>query len=159
MTTELNSFDLSHRRIMSAQAFVDEVVARLERAGIYDAKLLKANYSAESFGNSEAIFSVGSLVLRVVRDRGQEFLELATSAAPEQFYQFGDVEIAMRWKTIGDVLGEREPEGFDSTFGRLREHIGELTQAFVGPQERLTRARIEKVTKERAEEFLRRIRG
>lgn len=89
---------------MSAQELVDNVVGRLNDAGIEDVQLVRASYDAESFGNAEAVFRTRPLLLRFFRDRGQEFLELATNAAPEQFYQFGDVEIAMSWKTIDEAL-------------------------------------------------------
>jgi hypothetical protein len=62
------------------------------------------------FGDAEAVFRVGTLLLRLVRDRGQEFMDLATIAAPDKFYQFDDVEIAMGWKTIDEVLAKRELE-------------------------------------------------
>jgi hypothetical protein len=123
---------------VSGQAFVAYVIGRLTEAGIQDAELVRANYDAKSFGNAEAVFRLQPLIPRFIRDRGQEFLELATRGAPEQFHQFGDVEIAMGWKTIEEVIGKRELEGLDRLLGRLHEHRTELHEAFSGDRERLT---------------------
>jgi hypothetical protein len=144
---------------MSAEEFVDYLVGRLKDAGIDDAELVRANYDSKSFGNAEAVFRARPLVLRFLRDRGEEFLELATNAAPEQFYQFGDVEIAMRWKTVDEILARRELEGLDRILDRLRQHRAELNDAFSGDRERLTRARLEQAMQKRGDAFMDRLRG
>jgi hypothetical protein len=86
-------------------------------------------------------------------------LELATTATPEQFHQFGDVEIAMGWKTIDEVLAKRELEGLGSVLARLQEHRAELNEAFSDDRERFTRARIERAARERGQAFVDRLRG
>lgn len=76
----------------------DSVLARLREAGIEAAELVRTSPDSASFGDAETVFRVARQLLRFVRDRGQEFMDLGANAAPEQFYQFDDVEIAMGWR-------------------------------------------------------------
>ena len=70
---------------MSTQSFIDYLVSKLKEAGVEDTELIRANFDPENFGNAEALFHTQSLDLRFRRDRGQEFLELATTAARSSF--------------------------------------------------------------------------
>jgi hypothetical protein len=111
------------------------------------------------FGDAEAVFRVGTLLLRLVRDRGQEFMDLATSATPDKFHQFDDVVIAMGWKTIDEVLAKREPEPLSQTLARLSQHFAELAEAFSGEGERFTLARVERAARDRGDAFMGRLQG
>jgi hypothetical protein len=82
----------------------------LREAGFADSELVRAAAEGKSFGDAEVVCRVGTLLLRIVRDRSQEFVDIATNVRPEKFHQFNDVEIAMGWRTIDDVLAKREPE-------------------------------------------------
>ena len=79
---------------------------RLATANLKDVEEVSFSPEQASFGNSEAVFRIGSVLLRLIRDRGQEFLDLASSVEPTVFHQFDDVEIAMGWKSINDVLAK-----------------------------------------------------
>lgn len=146
------------KRETQISSLAESVAGRLRAAGIH-ADLVSSSPAAASFGNAEATFRVGSLLLRFVRDRGQEFMDLASSAMPSRFFQFGDVEIAMGWKTIDEVLAKQEPEGLDVVLARLGRYIAELNDVFSGTQERLTRARVERAAVERGQAFVDRLRG
>lgn len=142
---------------MTAQSFIDYLVNLLSKTGIDGAESIRAISDAKNFGDAEAIFRVGPLVLRFLRDRSQEFLELATNVAPDKFYQFGDVEIAMGWKTIDEVLAKRELEPLSSVLARLHEHRAEMSEALSSDRESLTRARIERAAQERGKAFVERL--
>jgi hypothetical protein len=84
---------------------------------------------------------------------------LGSVASPTIFHQFDDVEIAMGWKTIDQVLAKREPEELISVLKTVRANLATLESAFSGDQERMTRARVERAARERGEEFASRLRG
>jgi hypothetical protein len=134
--------------------FAESVAARLNAAGLGQAELVSAVQDDASFGNAEVIFRAGSLRLRFVRDRGQEFLEMASDAAPTRFFQFDDVELALGRKTIREILAAHEPERLEVMLARLAKDVAELNDAFSGDRERLTRARVEQAARARGEAFM-----
>jgi hypothetical protein len=133
------------------------VLARLREAGIEAAELVRASPDGASFGDAEAVFRVARLLLRFVRERGQEFMDLGANASPEQFHQFDDVEIAMCWKTIDQVLAKREPENLSQVLARVSRHLKELDEAFSPERERFTRARVERAARDRGGAFVSRL--
>jgi hypothetical protein len=137
----------------------DSVLVQLTEAGIIAPELVRASSESEGFGDAEAVFRVGRLLLRVVRQRGQEFMDIGTSARSDQFHQFDDVEIAMGWKTIDELLAKREPEDLSQVLERVSQHLKELDEAFSGERERFTQARVEGAARDRGEAFMSRLRG
>jgi hypothetical protein len=148
---------------MKLQGEVQQLVTtwtdRLRAAGLQSPELLSATYDAAHFGNAEATFRIGSMLVRIVRDRGQELLNVASSLAPAQFHPIEDVEIALGWKTIDDVLARQEPEQLDVAISRLAQRFDQLAEGLSGERERLTRARIERATRDRRQAFIDRLRG
>jgi hypothetical protein len=142
-----------------AQQIVNGWADRLRTSGLQSPEVLSSTYDAAHFGNAEAIFRIGSLLIRIVRDRGQELLSVAASQTPEQFYPIEDVDIAMGWKTIDEVIARDEPEKLDLVATRLAQHFDQLAAGLTGERERFTRARIEKATKGRREAFMNRLRS
>lgn len=142
-----------------AQKLVTSWTDRLQTAGLQRPELLSATYDAAHFGDAEATFRVGSMLVRIVRDRGQELLKVASGQTPAQFHPIEDVEIAMGWKTIDDVLERQEPEQLVVAISRLAQHFDQLADGLSGERERLTRARIEKATRGRRQAFIDRLRG
>lgn len=137
--------------------FVKSVQDALDAAGLKAVEFSRAPES-EHFGDTEAVFRVGSLLLRFVRDRLQAFVDLGSTTSPTTFHQFDDVEIAMGWKTIDQVLAKREPEELSSILQRVHANFAALENAFSADQERLTRARVERAARERGREFESRLR-
>jgi hypothetical protein len=137
---------------------VQDAVNRLRTAGFRDFELVREIYDEKHFGNAEAVFRVGRLFVRFWRDRGQDFLDLS-SAPDETFYLFDDVDIAMGWKSVDDVLGKLEPEDTASVLHRFFQKFAQLEHAFSGHQSHLTRALVEKAAKERGDAFVARLRG
>jgi hypothetical protein len=90
----------------------------------------------------------------------QEFLDLAFGEQPTQYYQSGDVEIAMGWTTVDEVLRPRlGPEPLIDVLTRLRQRLGELAFAVSTEREKDTRAKVEAASKARGAEFMRRLQG
>lgn len=127
-------------------------VRLVAEAGIKDAELL-SSVGGTGFDDGYILFRVGSLLVRITRDRGQLFLDLGSVHSPEHFHQFDDVEIAMGWRSIASVLAKTEPEALKPVLTRLREHREELETRMSEAQERLTRARIERAAHDRGEAF------
>jgi hypothetical protein len=144
---------------MVTPVFIRRLQDAFAAAGLNDTEEISRANESEHFGDTEAIFRVGSLLLRFVRDRLETLVDLGSVASPTIFHQFDDVEIAMGWKTIDQVLAKREPEELISVLKTVRANLATLESAFSGDQERMTRARVERAARERGEEFASRLRG
>lgn len=140
-------------------AFAKRIEDCLKAVGLQHAELTSSTPDSSNFGNADASCRLGPLILRFIRDRGQEFLDIASSARTDQFFPFDDIDIAMGWKTVEEVVSRREPESLEGVLARLSKHAQELTDAFSGERERLTRARIERATRDRGRAFVDRLRG
>jgi hypothetical protein len=140
-------------------SFADNIASRLADVGLAGATLVSSSPSAQSFGDGEAVFRLDGLLLRFVRDRRQAFVDIASSAAPTEFHQYDDIEIAMGWKTIDQVLAKRVPEDLGLVLERLRTNLDVLGNAFSSDRERFTRARVERAARERGRAFADRLRG
>jgi hypothetical protein len=146
-------------KVTTPATFISVVRHALAAAGLNEAKEISRAPESDHFGNTEAIFRVDCLLLRFVRDRLETFLDLGSTTSPTVFHQFDDVEIALGWKTIDQVLAKREPEDLVTVLKRVRANFASLKDAFSGDQERLTRASVERAARERGEEFSLRLRG
>jgi hypothetical protein len=116
--------------------FVDSVAVRLADAGLTGAIVVSSSADSQPFGNAEAVFRVDRLLLRFVRDRGQVFLDIASSATPAEFFQYSDVEIALGWSTIDQVVAKRDLDDLEGLLARLRANLDVLGNAFSGDRER-----------------------
>ncbi len=139
--------------------FAKSVEERLKAVGLLDAELVSSTPDSQSFGNAEAVFRNGPIILHFVRDRGQELLEVASTAAPSQYFLFENLDIAMGWRTVDEVLSRQEPEDLVDVLKRLAQHALELYDAFSGVRERFTRSKIERATQERGDALMGRFRG
>lgn len=118
-----------------AQRLITSWTDRLQAAGLQSPELLSAMYDAAHFGDAEATFRIGSMLVRIVRDRDQELLNVASSPAPTQFHPIEDVEIALGWKTIDDVLARQEPESLDIAISGLAQRFDQLVDGLSGEHE------------------------
>lgn len=139
------------------RAFSEIALAQLNDAGLCNAEAITSKQESASFGNAEAVFRVGSLLIRIVRDRGQQFVDIGSMADPTKFHQFDDVEIAMGWRKVEEVIEKRDPELLDSVLARLAAKMTALQEAFSGSREHLTRARVEQAARERGQAFTSRL--
>lgn len=143
---------------MRANPLLQDVMRVLKTLGLQDIEVLREMYDPLHFGNAEVLIRVGRLLVRIQRDRGQDFVDLGSTASPDRFYQVDDVDIAMGWKSVAEVLAKKQPESLASVLGRLYQHLGPLEEAFSVEQECLTRARVERAAKQRRQELTDRLR-
>lgn len=133
---------------MARNPLVKEATKRLAEFGIKEPVLLRQRYDAESFGNAEAVFQIGGLIVRFVRDRSQDFVDLASVSNPEKFYQFDDMHIAMGWKSVDEIVGKQRPEPLHEVVGRLSQNLDEVEAAFSSS------ARLDRAATARREAFM-----
>ncbi len=105
-----------------------------------------------------ATFAVGSLLLRFVRERGEDFLDVASAHEPEAYCQADDVALAFGWKTLDAVLEQRAPEPLPDVLARLHDHGSELTDAFDAQHRAATMPRLEQARPRRTRAFEARLR-
>jgi len=129
----------------------------MRRVGLA-AQIVGASGKASSLGDGEVLARLDPLLLRLVRDRGQEFLDVAAASSPDQFHQFDDLEIALGWRSLADVLAKTEPEPLHVVLERLRSKLPELKDAFEGERAAGTGKRIEEAARRRGEAFAARVR-
>ena len=91
-----------------------EVVEReLNQLGMSNAKLVHESYNPQNFGNAEAIYKLGNLQLRFLRDRGDDTVSIGSSSSPQHFYNLDDVAVWMGWISLDDLLKYDTPINFD----------------------------------------------
>lgn len=127
----------------------------LSDAGLEPATLESEVYDEKEFGNAEAVFTLGSLRLRFLRDRGQVFLELGSTVEPRRFFLVDDVEVAMGWTKAEDVLAKHDPDDLKEVVARVGAKREELEQALSLPAWPQSIQRFESAAKKRGEHFLR----
>lgn len=135
--------------------FARHVISKAQAAGLSDFEFVASTAESNSFGDSEAILRIGPLHLRFIRDRGQEYMDVAFSETPDHFYMFEDLETAMGWRGVSEVFGRHVPKELDRALGCLAEHFSELCAASSGPPAKLTIARVERAERTREAAFLR----
>lgn len=132
--------------------YPDAVRDELRRSGLGEAELVSSEPEDEaSFGDTSVVFRVGPLLLRFTRDRGQQFVDIASESSPTDFYQFCDVEIAMGWRSVEDVLAEGSPETIESVLRCVEANLRVLMKAFSKDGEQTTGSRIQEAARRRGE--------
>ena len=139
---------------MTESPLLRRVEETMKAAGIEGALLQGEAVDPEHFGDGEVVLRLGALMLRFIRDRGEDFLDVGSAAAPDRFHQFDDVEIAMGWRSLDQVLAKKEPAPLTNVLLRLRERLSELQSAMSSDQEPFTKARIERAAAERGAAFV-----
>lgn len=105
------------------------MVAALLSSGVKVHDVITERVDSGNFDNAEAVIRSDSLLLRVVRDRGQMFIDVAPGIAPDRFYQLPDIEVALGRTTIDKVLDQRAVAEFGDTLDRLRAVVPTLVDA------------------------------
>jgi hypothetical protein len=129
--------------VQGKSAFVERVQRLLQVSGFGSARLL--SFEGIEEGES-AIFEVDGLVLRAIRDRSQEFLDVGTTGRPGELHQFDDLAIAMGWSTVERVLKRTEPEPLSSVIKQVQEHWDAIQQQLTGSTAEFTRAQVNRAT-------------
>ena len=110
--------------------FPGSILRGLEQAGVTGAELMSAEPESRAFGDTSATFRLGRLLLRFVRDRGEEFLDVGSADDPDVMFQYDDVEIAMGWRPVDEVLEKRAPEPIERVLQRVAMQVPQLQSAF-----------------------------
>jgi len=92
---------------------VELVERELNRLGISNAKLDYESYNPQNFGNAEAIYKLGNLQLRFLRDRGDDTVSIGSSSSPQHLYNLEDVAVWMGWISLAELLKYDTPINFD----------------------------------------------
>lgn len=143
---------------MSPKSFAQSIHSRLCAGGLAQASIVSARSDdAQRFGDSEAIFGLDSLQLRFIRDRGQEFLDIASSETPHDFHQFDDVALDQGWTTLAKLVATSTPDPMDHVLRLVRDHLNELREMFGREAYESTNSRLRMVADKRAQTFRERI--
>lgn len=92
---------------------VELVASELARLGMVNAKLVYESYHPQSFGDAEAVYELGNMRLRFLRDRSDDTVSIASSISPRHFYGFEDVAIWKGWIGLDELLKYDTPIDFD----------------------------------------------
>jgi hypothetical protein len=114
--------------------------------------------TADVSSEHEVLGEFGPVLFRFVCERGQDWVELAPAGAPpRRFFFFDDVEIAFGWKTVTEVLDQKEVEPLSSVLTRIAQRWDTLVEALSAPNA-IAWARIAAAAKARGEAFAARLR-
>lgn len=99
----------------------------MERANIISLLGFKIEktFEGKSFGDSVTIYTSSDLRLRIVKDKGQEFVEISSQQYPEDWF---DMSIIQDWvMKYGD---DQKNIGLEGGFSFLQTHFTEIRNAF-----------------------------
>ena len=82
--------------------FVKEIDRRLETVGI-SRELVYESYSHKNFGNAEALYELGNLRLRFLRDRDDGSVSVGSSSRCDRMYCFDSIAVWRGWASIDDL--------------------------------------------------------
>jgi hypothetical protein len=138
---------------------VSAAQSALSEVGLGEAELVSAAPDSPAFGDTEAVFRIGPLLLRFTRERGQEFIDLASQSEPETFHrsmtwisQWAGGQLTRFWQ-------KHEPEPIGAVLQRLKTNFAILRDAFSGDRSVSTRAHVERAARDRWQAFAARLRG
>lgn len=144
---------------MSTPTLLQRVNDEVKTAGLRFVRPAE-EVARDSAGNEAVVGELGPILVRFVRDRGQDWLELGPSnAEPRRFYSFQDVQVALGWKSCEEVLAMKEVEPLGQILQRITSGWLEITKVFSGEAGALGWKRVEKVARERGEAFAARLRS
>mgnify|MGYP005839875137 CR=1 FL=1 len=131
----------------------------LKAAGFQELELIEEYYDARSFGNQIAVFRIGGLVLRFIRDRGHDSVDLGSAAFPDRLHFLGDVRVAFGQTSMEDyVSSDIEVRSLEEQLKLIFEDFERLEQAFSPERAPKTLALVEEVVKESARRNVERLR-
>ena len=98
-----------------------------EVAARYGFRVIPGGYDAAAFGNSLVVLESGDYSMRIVRDRGQVFVEIASPLDPGNWYGLGKVLAVVHGNTEDEVQysGPINPDDAASVIERHHAHFVE----------------------------------
>lgn len=135
---------------------VETVEHELNQLGMNNARLAREFYSAKRFGNAEAVYTLGNLQIRFVRDRGDDTLSIGSTSSPDDFYVLEDVAVWMGWLSLDELLRYDTPINFDApppgpiiglakALGLIQRDFVKLNKAFGADEMMFTRASLQDI--------------
>ena len=103
----------------------------------------------KNFGNAAAVFEIGNLRLRFIRDRGQDFVDLGSSISPGQYYLFDDVSLMMGWENLKEIVGADKPISVTRALRYVQNDLNKLDKAFSAEEIMSTNAKLKSAERER----------
>lgn len=128
---------------------VETTEHEMEHFGIGQTKLIHESYDPKNFGNAEAVFEIGNLRLRFIRDRGQDFVDLGSSIRPGQYYLFDDVSLMMGWENLKEIVGADKPISLTKALRYIQNDLSKLDKAFSAEEIMSTNAKLRSAERER----------
>lgn len=134
--------------------------SELNKVGIRNAKLIRESYAPQDFGNAEAIYELGNLRLRLLRDRGDDTVQIGSSTSAENFYILDDVAIWMGWLSLDELLKYDVPLNFDEpppgpmlslskALSHIKTDFSKLNKAFAADALMSTNAELKQIARQR----------
>lgn len=139
-------------------SLAERVYRCLEEVGLPGASLVSTGAEAPGFGDSQVVFRLHPILIRVTRDRGQEFVDIGADSVTPEFQSFDDVEIGHRWRTVDEVLSRHEPEPIASTIRRISERFGIFASLYSAELVHETQERVRRAADDRGRAFVTRLR-
>lgn len=137
-----------------ADESAEHVRALFISAPFGNVEVLHPSYDPASFGNAVALVRADGLLFRLVRERGEEFVEVTGPA----FYPSDDVEEGLGWKaTAAEVVTAPEPVA--AVLGRLSIHRADLVQALQPERVPFTISQLERAREARRSRMVARLEG
>lgn len=112
----------------TSSPFVEYVLGELRTAGLEASAILSVRADTRPEGDAIVVVKVGGFRLKVTRDRAQIWVDVAVDRESPTFYQFGDLETALGWRTSKDP--EIPIPGLSTVLLRLASRWLDLEEAF-----------------------------
>lgn len=125
----------------------------LDLAGLRDVLLVLTKTSRPSATFGEARFDLGELRLRLVRDRGQDWLEVACPGT-DDFWTLSEIGMALGWRTVESTIGRTEPLSLGAQLKELVERREQIEVALNPSELARTRSLVVEAQKRRQRRFL-----
>lgn len=141
---------------------VEEELARLEFHG---AELIHESYSAESFGNAQAIYKIRNLYLNFIRDRGDDTVDfLINPTDSRNRFTFDDMSLVMGWESLDKMMEEVEkardfskpppgPIPLSDALGLIKKHFDQLQDMFSPSKVDTTIEQLKEASRKRCQAF------
>jgi len=123
-------------------------------AGIGEASLLSESFEPNHFGDGQASFRLGSIILRLVRDRGEDSVDITPSCAPHEYFRLDDICVALGWRDVQDVVARMRPIPLEDELKEVVRRAARLEAALEADQLPLTREKVREAAEKRERAFL-----
>lgn len=142
---------------------VEKVENIFEQLGFRGAILLQESYDEQSFGNALALYRIGNLYLRFLRDRDDDTVDFLNLFENKELYTFDDISLLMGWMTLEEMIKEFQKTSFDEpptgpiplcdAMCLIKQHLDILKRMFSPDEVDETLQKLEEISKKRVNAF------